>query len=154
MLNRGVGSRRILYFALAALLMAAGLSACGKSNSTNPAAVSSQASSNSASASTASPSVKSITLSWSPPTQNSDGSTLSSCPAGSASGGCLAGYTLHYGTSSQDYTGEIQITDPTATSYVVSDASFPSGTYYFAISAYNGLQNSSSMSGEVQVTLD
>ena len=159
MLNRGVGSRRILYFALAALLMAAGLSACGKSASTDPATASSQPSSNSAppsdaSPSDVSPSVKTITLSWSPPTQNSDGTSLNSCPAGAASGGCLAGYTLHYGSSSQDYTGEIQITDPTATSYVVSDANFPSGTYYFAISAYNGLQNSSPMSGEVQVTLD
>ncbi|MDE2448522.1 MAG: fibronectin type III domain-containing protein [Gammaproteobacteria bacterium] len=69
-------------------------------------------------------------------------------------GSCLAGYTLHYGTSSQGYTGEIQITDPTTTSYVVSNPNFPSGTYYFAISAYNGLQASSPMSGEIQVTLD
>ena len=61
---------------------------------------------------------------------------------------------MHYGTSSQDYTGEIQITDPTATSYVVSDTTFASGTYYFTISAYNGMQASSPMSGEVQVTLD
>lgn len=142
----------MLYFVLAALLLAAGLSACGNSSNADPP--SSQPTSNSPSAGDATPSVKSITLSWSPPTQNSDGSAINSCPASSASGGCLAGYTLHYGTSSQDYTGEIQITDPTATSYVVSDANFPSGTYYFAISAYNGLQNSSSMSGEVQVTLD
>lgn len=160
MLKRGVGSRRIVYFALAALLMAAGLSACGNSSSTDPSASSPASSSNvpasdaASSAATANPSVKTITLSWSPPTKNSDGTTLSSCPAAATSGGCLAGYTLHYGTSSQDYTGEVQITDPTATSYVVSDANFPSGTYYFAISAYNGVQSSSPMSGEVQVTLD
>ena len=139
--------------ALVAVLLSAGLSACGGSGSTSGPS-SGVASSSSASSSTVPQSTKSTTLSWSPPTQNSDGIPLSLCASGGASGSCLAGHTLHYGSSSQNYTGEIQITDPTATSYVVSDANFPAGTYYFAISAYNGLQSSSPMSGEVEVILD
>jgi hypothetical protein len=70
------------------------------------------------------------------------------------SGDCLAGYTLHYGTSPQNYTGEIPITDPTTTSYVINNTNFPAGTYYFAISAYNALQVSSPLTGEVEITLD
>ena len=158
MLKRGVGSRRVMSVALVAVLLSAGLSACGGSGGTSPSGAASASSgpSSGAASSSATPttSTKSTTLSWSPPTQNSDGTPLSLCASGGASGSCLAGYTLHYGSSSQNYTGEIQITDPTATSYVVSDANFPAGTYYFAISAYNGLQSSSPMSGEVEVILD
>jgi len=137
---RGVASPRIAQLALATLICAA-LGACGPGKSTG---VSSAISTASSSASQANPTVKSITLSWSPPTQNSDGTALTN----------LAGYTLHYGTTSQDYTGSIEITNPTATSYVVSDSNFPSGTYYFAISAYNAQQSSSSLSSEVSVRLD
>ncbi len=150
MMIRGVGLARIARLALAALICA-GLAACndsaasqsGNSPATSSAASTSAAAATSAaSASTATN--KSITLSWSPPTENSDGSSLND----------LAGYTLHYGTASQDYTGTIEITSPTETSYVVSDSTFPPGTYYFAISAYNAQQVSSSMSGEVSVTID
>src|SRR5512146_1066148 len=151
MMVRGVGSPRLAHLALAALICT-GLAACGGSGSSSggsPAASASGGSTGSLSpgssdSSSSVPSNKSITLSWSPPTQNSDGSSLTN----------LAGYTLHYGTASQDYTGSIEITDPTKTSYVVSDRSFPPGTYYFAISAYNAQQVSSSLSGEVSVTLD
>ena len=146
MMFRGVGSQRIARLALAALICA-GLTACNDSGSS--AATSSPAStggthSATSAASPASPTDKSVTLSWNPPTQNSDGSSLSN----------LAGYTLHYGTSSEDYTGSIEITNPTATSYVLSDSNFPPGTYYFAISAYNAQQVSSSLSGEISVTVD
>lgn len=140
----GVGSPRIAQFALAALLCA-GLAACGGSGSSSGSAATSTNPFGSSVGSSSSPATnKSITLSWSPPTRNSDGSSLTN----------LAGYTLHYGTASQDYTGTIEITNPTETSYVVSDSSFPPGTYYFTISAYNAQQVSSSMSGEVSVTLD
>jgi hypothetical protein len=157
MMIRGVASPRIAQFALAALICTA-LAACGHSG--NSAAGIAVASSNpfgmpvggatggtlrsSSSSSSASSSNKSITLSWSPPTRNSDGSSLTN----------LAGYTLHYGTASQDYTGSIEITAPTQTSYVVSDSNFPPGTYYFAISAYNAQQVSSPLSGEIAVNVD
>ena len=144
MLFRGVGSPRIAPLVLAALICAS-VAACNDSGS--PASGSSAAStgaSTSAASVASNPADKSVTLSWSPPTQNSDGSSLSN----------LAGYTLHYGTSSEDYTGSIEITNPTATSYVVSDSNFPPGTYYFAISAYNAQQVSSSLSGEISITVD
>ena len=146
MMIRGVQSRRIAQLALAALI-GASLAACNGSSSSaasSSAASTTSVASGTSAASPASPTDKSVTLSWSPPTQNSDGSSLSN----------LAGYTLHYGTSSEDYTGSIEITNPTATSYVVNDNSFPPGKYYFAISAYNAQQVSSSLSGEISVTVD
>lgn len=157
MMIRGVVSPRIVHLALAALICS-GLVACGHSgNSTASSAVASNnpfglpvgsanttGSTSSSARSSASSSNKSITLSWNPPTQNSDGSSLTN----------LAGYTLHYGTSSQDYTGSIQITTATQTSYVVSDSNFPAGKYYFAISAYNAQQISSPLSGEIAVAVD
>jgi hypothetical protein len=149
----GVGSPRIAQLALAAL-MCTGLAACdGSSNpvgaaasavATNASTSSVGTASGSLTTSSSDPSNKSITLSWSQPTQNSNGTSLTD----------LAGYTLHYGTSSQDYTGTIQITSATQTSYVVSDSDFPPGTYYFAISAYNAEQVSSSLSSEVAVNVD
>ncbi len=140
----GVGSPRLAHLALAALICT-GLAACGGADSSSGSIPATGSSSSSTStASPASTSVKSTTLSWTPPTQNSDGTALTN----------LAGYTLHYGTTSQDYTGSIQITSPTQTSYVVDDSNFPAGTYYFAISAYNAQQVSSSLSGEVTVTVD
>jgi len=148
----GVGSSRIAQLALAAL-MCATLAACGHSGSSTSSAATANNPFDSSAGSTAaaatsttssSPSSKSITLSWSRPTENSDGSSLTN----------LAGYTLHYGTSSEDYTGSIQITSATETSYVVSDSSFPPGKYYFAISAYNAQQVSSSLTGEIVVNVD
>ena len=149
MMFRGVQSPRTAQLALAALI-GVSLAACGDSGSSSPASAVSGANpfaslaSPTGSSPTATPTNKSVTLSWSAPTQNSDGSSISN----------LAGYTLHYGTSSEDYTGSIQITSPTATSYVVSDSNFPAGTYYFAISAYNAQQVSSSLSSEISVTVD
>lgn len=147
MMIRGVGSPRIAQVAQVTLaaLICTGLIACGGSGSSSVAG--SAASANlptTAVGSTASSTNKSVTLSWSPPTHNSDGSSITN----------LAGYTLHYGTASQDYTGSIEITSPTQTSYVLSDNSFPPGTYYFAISAYNAQQVSSPFSSEVSVTVD
>lgn len=154
MMIRGVGLPRIAQVALAALICT-GLAACNHSDSstgassvaTNPFATatgSAGTSSGASASSTATPATKSITLSWSPPTRNSDGTSLTN----------LAGYTLHYGTASQDYTGSIEITSATQTSYTVSDSNFPPGKYYFAISAYNAQQVSSSMSGEIAVDID
>ncbi|MHB8814887.1 MAG: fibronectin type III domain-containing protein [Steroidobacteraceae bacterium] len=151
-MTRGVGSPRIALVAQVTLatLICAGLVACGGGSGSSPSATAA-ASANpltgsvtSPAGSTASSTNKSITLSWSPPTHNSDGSSITN----------LAGYTLHYGTASQDYTGSIEITSPTQTTYNLSDNSFPPGTYYFAISAYNAQQVSSSLSSEVSVTVD
>jgi hypothetical protein len=64
------------------------------------------------------------TLSWTPPTQNTDGSALTN----------LAGYRIHYGTSASMLTHSIQIANPGLTSYVIENLS--PGTYYFAVRAY------------------
>ena len=144
MMIRGVGLPRLAKGVLAASICVV-LAACGGSGNraSNPA-TSGNAFTGSVGATNPPTTDKSTTLSWNPPTRNDDGSPISN----------LAGYTLHYGTASQDYTGRIEITNPTATSYVISDGAFPRGTYYFAISAYNAQQVSSSLSGEVSVTVD
>jgi len=67
----------------------------------------------------------SATLSWTPPTQNDDGSTLSD----------LAGYRIQYGTSSGALTQTIQVANPTVATYVVNGLA--SGTWFFAVRAYN-----------------
>jgi hypothetical protein len=74
------------------------------------------------------------TLSWSVPTANTNGTSLTD----------LAGYVIHYGTSSAALTQTIQLTDPDLTSYVVRNLA--AGTYYFAISGYatTGMQGSDS----------
>ncbi|MET0657034.1 MAG: putative Ig domain-containing protein [Steroidobacteraceae bacterium] len=66
----------------------------------------------------------SATLSWQAPTENTDGSALSD----------LAGYRIVYGTSSNALTQTIEITNPSISSYVISN--LPAATYYFAIKAY------------------
>jgi hypothetical protein len=74
------------------------------------------------------------TLSWSVPTANTNGTSLTD----------LAGYIIHYGTSSGALTQSIQLTDPDLTSYVVRNLA--AGTYFFAISGYatTGMQGTES----------
>jgi hypothetical protein len=71
------------------------------------------------------------TISWTPPTQNSDGTALTN----------LAGYRIDYGTSSGALNQSVQVTNPGATSYTL--ASLASGTWYFAVQAYtnSGVQS-------------
>jgi len=76
----------------------------------------------------------SATLSWTAPTRNTDGSTLSN----------LAGYRIVYGTSSSSLSRTIQVTNPGLTTYVVQNLS--PGTYYFAVRSYSstGVESSNS----------
>jgi Putative Ig domain len=64
------------------------------------------------------------TLSWSAPTQNTDGTTLMN----------LAGYRIYYGTSATALTQSVQIANPSVSTYVLEGLS-PT-TYYFAVRAY------------------
>lgn len=64
------------------------------------------------------------TLSWTPPTANTDGTALTN----------LAGYRIAYGTSSTALTSTIQVANPGLSSYTVSNLA--PGTYYFAVRAY------------------
>jgi putative Ig domain-containing protein len=65
------------------------------------------------------------TLSWTAPTENTDGSTLSN----------LAGYRIRYGTSATSLTQTIVIDNASVTTYVVEDLS--PATWYFAVTAVN-----------------
>lgn len=67
------------------------------------------------------------TLSWTPPTQNEDGSPLTD----------LAGYKIYYGTATGVYTqGPIDIANPATVTYVVSGLANDT-TYHFVATAYN-----------------
>jgi Putative Ig domain len=65
------------------------------------------------------------TLDWTPPTDNTDGTSLTN----------LAGYQINYGTTANDLTQTVRIANPGLTSYMVTDLSI--GTWYFAVEAYN-----------------
>jgi hypothetical protein len=84
----------------------------------------------------------SVTLGWVAPTQNSNGTPITN----------LAGYKIHYGTTSQDYTQVVALNNPSLSRYVVD--SLPSGTYFFAITAYNSQGVESALSGEITTTLN
>lgn len=66
----------------------------------------------------------SATLSWTPPTRNTNGTTLTN----------LAGYRIYYGTSASNLTRTVQLSNAGLTRYVINDLS--PATYYFAIRAY------------------
>lgn len=71
------------------------------------------------------PTVGAATLSWTPPTRNTDGSSLTN----------LAGYRIYYGTSASALTKTVQVSSAGITTYVVEGLA-PS-TYYFTVRAYN-----------------
>ena len=122
----------------------------GSTSATAPTTVADQAGSttsgSSTSGSTTSPPTSgassSVTFSWVPPTDNSNGTPLTN----------LAGYKIHYGKSSQDYTEVVALNNPSLNRYVLD--SLPSGTYYFAITAYNSAGVESALSGEISTTLN
>jgi hypothetical protein len=67
----------------------------------------------------------SATLDWMPPTQNTDGTTLTD----------LAGYHLYYGTTAANLDHSVNIANPGLASYVISNLS--PATWYFSMTAYN-----------------
>jgi len=69
--------------------------------------------------------VGSAALSWVPPTQNDDGSSLAN----------LAGYRIYYGTDADAMDKVIEVSNPGLTSYTVGELA--NGTYYFSVTVYN-----------------
>ena len=67
----------------------------------------------------------SATLSWTPPTQNSDGSPLNN----------LAGYKVYWGTSQSNYSSSVTVNNAGLSSYVVDQLT--PATWYFAVTALN-----------------
>ena len=77
----------------------------------------------------------SITLNWTPPTTDTDGTPLTD----------LAGYKVYYGTSSGNYGTPINVGN--VTTYTISN--LISGSYYFVVTAYNLSGIESNYSNEV-----
>jgi hypothetical protein len=81
------------------------------------------------------------TLSWTRPTENTDGTPLTN----------LAGYYIYYGTDSSNFTQTIDIIDPTTTNYMITG--LHPGTYYFAVTAYNAFRIESAKSNIASKTI-
>jgi hypothetical protein len=67
----------------------------------------------------------SATLTWNPPTQNTDGSALTN----------LAGYKVYWGTSQGSYPNSVTLNNPGLSSYVVDQLT--PANWYFALTAVN-----------------
>ena len=83
----------------------------------------------------------SATLSWTPPTSNTDGSTLTN----------LAGYRILYGTSPGSLTRTVQVANPGVSRYVVENLA--AGTWYFNVRAYSTSGAESSASNQASKTV-
>jgi hypothetical protein len=79
----------------------------------------------------------STTLSWSAPTKNTDGSSLTN----------LAGYRVYYGTTAGTYTHSVQLPNKSMTSVVIEGLT--PARWYFAVKAYNTSGITSAYSGSV-----
>jgi hypothetical protein len=83
----------------------------------------------------------SASLSWTPPTQNSDGTTL----------GNLAGYRVIYGRTATNLDQTVNVDNPSINRYVVENLS--SGTWYFAVVAVNATGVASQLSNTASKTV-
>jgi hypothetical protein len=83
----------------------------------------------------------SIVLSWIPPTENEDGSSLDD----------LAKYKIYYGTSPQDLDSVIRVRNPGINTYVIEQLT--PGTYFIGLTAINADGVESDMSNLVEVVV-
>lgn len=83
-----------------------------------------------------------VTISWMPPTENTDGSALTN----------LAGYHLYYGTSQSSLTNEVNITNPGLAAYVLSN--LKAATWYFAMTSVNAAGGESARTTVVSYTVE
>lgn len=83
----------------------------------------------------------SATLSWSVPTERTDGTPLTN----------LAGYNLYYGQTSGDYANKIEVNNAGVTSYMVDNLS--TGSWFFVITAFDADGHESNPSNEGQKNL-
>jgi len=80
----------------------------------------------------------SVTLSWTIPSTNEDGTPLTD----------LAGFTVYYGATTRSYSHSSTIDNPGVTSLILDNLSY-GRTYYFAITAFNESGNESDYSNEI-----
>jgi hypothetical protein len=81
------------------------------------------------------------TVSWTPPTQNTDGSSLTN----------LAGYRIYYGTSTTNLTQSKTVSSPGLATYQIDNLA--SGTWYFAVRAYTSAGTESAASNIASKTI-
>jgi hypothetical protein len=84
----------------------------------------------------------SATVSWTAPTENTNGTALTN----------LAGYVISYGTSSSALNQQVKVANAGITTYVVSNLS--PGTWYFTVTAYSASNTQSAPSGTASYTVD
>lgn len=85
--------------------------------------------------------IGSATLSWLPPTQNTDGSPLTN----------LAGYKIYWGTQQGTYPNSTTLNNPGLATYVVEGLA--PGTYFFVATAINTVGAESAFSGVASKTI-
>jgi hypothetical protein len=83
----------------------------------------------------------SVTLSWTPPTGNSDGSPLTN----------FAGYRIYWSQSQPDFPNSVTVNNPGLASYVVEQ--LPPATWYFVVTAINSLGTESPFSNVASRTI-
>ncbi|MBW8829792.1 MAG: fibronectin type III domain-containing protein [Burkholderiales bacterium] len=88
-----------------------------------------------------SPALGSISLSWTAPSTNADGSPVSD----------LAGYRVYYGTMQGLYSDNVTINNPATLSTTISN--LPASTYYVVVRAFNQVNAESQASVEVSKTI-
>lgn len=83
----------------------------------------------------------SATLTWNPPTQNTDGTALND----------LAGYKVYWGTTEGNYTNSVTLNNPGLSSYVVEQLTL--GTWHFVLTAVNsaGVESARSNVGSKRI---
>jgi hypothetical protein len=81
------------------------------------------------------------TLSWTPPTENSDGSALTD----------LAGYQVHYGRSQSELNQMVRLDNASLSTYVVEHLG--TGTWYFALVSVNSRGTTSVLSSVASKTI-
>jgi hypothetical protein len=86
------------------------------------------------------PTVATVTLSWTPPTKNSDGTTLTD----------LAGYNIYQGATAETLVKTYTV-PVSASSYTT--LTLPPGTYYFAMTAFNAANSESTRTPSVSTRL-
>jgi hypothetical protein len=87
------------------------------------------------------PTTGSVTLDWTPPSENTDGTSLTN----------LSGYRIRYGTSASSLNQSISVSNPSVSSYVVEDLA--AGTWYFSVIAINASGTESVGSNPVSATV-
>lgn len=85
--------------------------------------------------------VGTASISWTPPTTNTDGTALSD----------LAGYNIYYGTVSGSYPNKVVVNNPGLSSHLIENLA--SGTYFFVIRAYDFFGNESVNSNVASKTI-